>query len=1521
MNRRLHNLPYTRAYATISSSLSFLFILLLSVMLAVPLAAKVTNSVASGDWSAPATWDNGVPANGDQVTISAGHTVTLTAAINFTNAGSTLAINGTLDMGTFVCRVLTNTANAGSTVIQKTTAGGPVAANLRGATLTINPGSTYIYSGNQAGFMGIHPTYGHLRYESVAAGPGVFEINLKTSGNLTINNSGAGEVRFGDALNRSHIIGGDLLILGGNVAGSNGASNVLIDINGKLAIGPGTTFKACAAGGNCTVNLAGNLEQNGTLTSPGAGIFRIAFDGTGNSVISGVAPVSLPNITVTKTGSVNVVLAQHLTIGKNLRFINGLVQLGTFNLTIAPLATITDASAANGYVFTDDTGKLIFEQTNPGADFPVGNGSYTPISLSTTPSNTAYGVRVVNGFLAELSGCSGFVTDDVVKKMWVVTRESGTATILSMDVQWNGSDEGTTFNRNVCGIVQYIGGDWETPVPNVATGFDPYKRGRLFAGLVGGTFGVLDTSSLINITAPTASSNSPLCVGDSLKLKRTSAAVIGATYQWSKLGGGFNPPPGPDANIANVQTSDAGNYQLTLSKYGCNYSSTFVPVIVHPLPDCIISGDVPVCASSTSQVFTGPDDMSTYLWSISGNGSINGSTSGQSVAVDAGGGGMFELTLVVTDANGCSNTCTLEVAIVPRPTGVLSGTTTICPGESTDLSIAVTGTGPWSGMLSDGTMFGGNSSPILVSVTPNMTTTYTLSTLEDANCVATGNDLIGSATVTLDTLDTFDVTGGGAYCDGGDGVEVGLDGSESGVEYQLFLDGNPEGSPVAGTGGAISFGNQTTAGTYTVVATRISTGCTGTMDGSAVVTVNPLPVVTLVLLDDEAFVSETNVPLAGGMPPGGTYSGPGVSGSSINPLAAGLGMHEITYTFTDNNGCSNSATDIFTVIPEPGLNIQVEAPDTVECGEEFFVDIIAAAGFEDIGTLQFSVGWDLNTFMIVDVAPEPIESSIPLTGFISDTLVYSWLDTTGTYGANLPDMSLLMRLTFKALHCKESDSISIIGVPRIIEASDDGYNIVPVTLIPAGAITIEDTMPPAFTDFPDDLSVQCDDVPDVAEPGAEDNCDNEPLVEYLGETTDPGNCPGNYTLTRTWQATDACNNTTTRVQVIEVKDTQPPTFTAPADITVYLDENCEYDASVGVTGDVTDEMDNCTPAPHLDAAFMDEFTPGTGSQGLITRTWKLSDSCGNSASQQVQMIVVRDNTPPELACPGDITVSGGGSNCNFEVANGSLDPTAKDNCGIASLNWQLVGVINLSGSGSLDGIVFTTGMTTVIWTATDIHGLTATCSFKVTVGECQGISGKLIWKGDNVSGVAQAMVELSGDAMDLDGPTLADGLYQLDGAGSNFVITPEKAAPPADTMNGVDAADALILLKHLQNTVLITDPYILIAADVNLDNVVNGTDFVIIRSAHLGSPTYRAIIGAKPWRFVPTPDPGPGFPGYIPPANPFSQPIPEVRTLTGVAGPVPNQNFYGLKMGDLNYDADPLLHPTALAPLVLLVED
>jgi len=83
----------------------------------------------------------------------------------------------------------------------------------------------------------------------------------------------------------------------------------------------------------------------------------------------------------------------------------------------------------------------------------------------------------------------------------------------------------------------------------------------------------------------------------------------------------------------------------------------------------------------------------------------------------------------------------------------------------------------------------------------------------------------------------YNVTGTGSYCAGSPGLPVGLDGSQAGVTYTLYKDGAGQAPAIAGTGSAITFGNQAGDHTYTVKGT--GPGGSSDMSGDAVITVLP----------------------------------------------------------------------------------------------------------------------------------------------------------------------------------------------------------------------------------------------------------------------------------------------------------------------------------------------------------------------------------------------------------------------------------------------------------------------------------------------------------------------------------------------------------------------------------------------------------------------------------------------------------------------------------------------------------
>ena len=85
---------------------------------------------------------------------------------------------------------------------------------------------------------------------------------------------------------------------------------------------------------------------------------------------------------------------------------------------------------------------------------------------------------------------------------------------------------------------------------------------------------------------------------------------------------------------------------------------------------------------------------------------------------------------------------------------------------------------------------------------------------------------------------------------------------------------------------------------------------------------NPLPVVNFNFTPASPLCTGApEVTLTGATPAGGTFSGTAVSGSTFNPSTAGAGNFDITYSFIDNNGCTNSDISTLSVFSAPNVSL------------------------------------------------------------------------------------------------------------------------------------------------------------------------------------------------------------------------------------------------------------------------------------------------------------------------------------------------------------------------------------------------------------------------------------------------------------------------------------------------------------------------------------------------------------------------------------------------------------------------
>ena len=183
---------------------------------------------------------------------------------------------------------------------------------------------------------------------------------------------------------------------------------------------------------------------------------------------------------------------------------------------------------------------------------------------------------------------------------------------------------------------------------------------------------------------------------------------------------------------------------------------------------------------------------------------------------------------------------------------------------------------------------------------------------------------------------------------------------------------------------------------------------------------------------------------------------------------------------------------------------------------------------------------------------------------------------------------------------------------------------------------------PPVLEIPADTLAECGSV--LPSATASGGC-SEPVITFEDEVL-PGNCDGNYTVFRTWTATDNCGNSSSRTQTILFQDTTAPELTAPADYTVECsDELVLADASA---------TDLCSS---FDIEETSVTTPGDAAGNyVIVRTFTATDDCGNTSSA-TQTITVQDTTAPEFTfVPADYTVE-----CSDEMPMD--DATASDNCG------------------------------------------------------------------------------------------------------------------------------------------------------------------------------------------------------------------------------------------------------------------
>ncbi|HET9277563.1 MAG TPA: hypothetical protein VFN95_05240, partial [Flavitalea sp.] len=260
-------------------------------------------------------------------------------------------------------------------------------------------------------------------------------------------------------------------------------------------------------------------------------------------------------------------------------------------------------------------------------------------------------------------------------------------------------------------------------------------------------------------------------------------------------------------------------------------------------------------------------------------------------------------------------------------------------------------------------------------------------------------------------------------------------------------------------------------------------------------------------------------------------------------------------------------------------------------------------------------------------------------------------------------------------------------------------------------VTVVDNEPPVIT-CPLNLNLSCQkEVPPLylSIATAVDNCGGQVEAKFLSETRVNETCMNRFTLIRTFKATDDAGNTSTCAQIITVTDNEAPYFLQPPP-TSPLNVSCPSDVppAYEITG-----RDNCTPDDELEdltAVLKQVKTEGTcANKYVLTRTWTLSDACGNTAVY-TQVINVNDTERPQFNSPPASLIS---VSCAAEIPDAPV-LTADDNCydPSAPATLTLQEVISEQQCANKFKLTRT-------WTATDACGNTSTASQIIIVNDIQ----------------------------------------------------------------------------------------------------------------------------------------------------------------------------------------------------------
>lgn len=272
-------------------------------------------------------------------------------------------------------------------------------------------------------------------------------------------------------------------------------------------------------------------------------------------------------------------------------------------------------------------------------------------------------------------------------------------------------------------------------------------------------------------------------------------------------------------------------------------------VKVNEIPTAILTGNDTICFGSSTSLaiqFTGtPPFDYTYLTNGVTSGALSSPSNTATIPISPSVNSTYALGVNVSDAN-CTNSAvnqSVYVRVVPTPGATLTGTTAICAGSSTNLTINFTGEAPYSysylaGGNSNGP-FTTNSPSVTIPVSPASTTIYTLpATITGNGCAGPSS---GSAVVSVNAIPQAVITTGSDTLCKGDSTQLSI--HFTGVApYTFQMQG---GSTVNTSNSNYSFYVAPQSTTNYTLATINDANCPATINQNVAITVLDNPTVAI----------------------------------------------------------------------------------------------------------------------------------------------------------------------------------------------------------------------------------------------------------------------------------------------------------------------------------------------------------------------------------------------------------------------------------------------------------------------------------------------------------------------------------------------------------------------------------------------------------------------------------------------------------------------------------------------------